>query len=373
MNQQDSIVLIAGDDELARKERARALIDRIVPAVDQAFGVEIVEGQVESATGAETALKRSLEALQTVGFLGLHKVVWLRDAAFLGDLGVLKAGAVKSQMEALIGLLGSGSGGGNVLLITTPKVDKRSAFFRVCQERGDVQECWLPEKAYQAKDAVRLRVREELAQRGLTAADELVQGLVHRVGEDPRQIVTEVEKIALYLGDRKEVRPQDLAAIVSASREAMTWDLADAVGHRNLPAALGLLRQLLFQRESPVRLIAAVGDRMRDLTFYRTAVDLGWVKVGHGYRREAVEWGPLPPEVDQALSQGPAKDPRAVHPYRMKQLVLQALNFTAVELRRGQELVLSAHERLVSSSVAPAVTLELLLVRLLPRTVKTNG
>jgi DNA polymerase-3 subunit delta len=367
MNQRTSMALVAGDDDLAVSEKARAFVRSILREGDEAFGLETLDGRADSAGAAEEILKRCREALQTVAFLGGGKVVWLQDAAFLGDLVVLKNEGVRAQTGALCEALREGQAGANALLITASRLDKRSAFYRFWAERGAVVECWVPEKAYQSEQVARERAREAFRERGLQASEETLERLVERVGADSRMIVSEVEKLSLYVLGRQEVRPDDVTAVVSAARESLVWDLTDAVGRRELPEAMRMLRQLLFQREQPVRLVSAIGDRVRELRLYRLALDQGWIRRGGSSRGATAEWTSVPPELDQAFSQYWTRDPRAAHPFRVLQLANQAQKYTSAELRRAHALVLEAHERLVSSGGNPVVVLDLLLTRMMRR------
>jgi DNA polymerase III subunit delta len=367
MNPRPTMALVAGDDELAVSDKAREFVRSVLREGEEAFGLETLDGRAESAGAAEEVLKRCREALQTVAFLGGGKVIWLRDAVFLGDLVVLKNEGVRAQTDALCEAIRAGQAGTNALLVTTSRLDKRSAFYRFWAEKKAVVECWVPEKAYQSEQVARERAREALRERGLQASEETIERLVERVGADSRMIMSEVEKLSLYVLGRREERPDDLAAVVSAARESLVWDLPDAVGRRELPDAMRILRQLLFQREQPVRLVSALGDRIRDLRLYRFAIDQGWIRRGGSSRGATAEWATVPPEIDHAFTQYWARDPRAMHPFRVLQLANQAQKYTAAELRRAHALVLDAHERLVSSGGSAVVVLDLLLVRVMRR------
>jgi len=45
-----------------------------------------------------------------------------------------------------------------------------------------------------------------------------------------------VEKLALYVGDKKQVEFEDVAAICSRNKTARAFALGDALGDRDLPA-----------------------------------------------------------------------------------------------------------------------------------------
>ena len=155
----------------------------------------------------------------------------------------------------------------------------------------------------------------------------------------------------------------DVQDIVSPSREAITWDLADAVGSRDLPGTLKVLRQLLFQGENEVGLIISLENRVRDLLMYREALDRKWLSVSGQEPWLKVEWRQSP-DVD-AFASSLAKDPRSTNIYRAGKLVAQARQYTRQELMRCQALTLSAHETIVSSTSAKELMLEFLLIKIL--------
>ena len=198
---------------------------------------------------------------------------------------------------------------------------------------------------------------------GLNIGPDALGEFLEKTGTDTRQIVQEVEKLSVYLGDRKNVQVADVHAIVSPSREAISWDLADAVGSRDLTRALKVLRQLLFQGENEVGLIIGLEGRFRDLILYREALDRRWLSVGGEEPWLKVEWRQSP-EVDEFAS-SLAKDPRTVNIYRAGKLVAQARRFSRQELVRCQALTLAAHESIISSTYAKELNLEFLLMKLL--------
>ena len=359
-----SLYLVYGEDEYMVSAKGRSLVDRVCPPADQAFGLEIIEGRVDTVAEALSAVARCREALQTVGFLSGSKTVWLRDANFFSDTVVGRSADVKERITELTADLKAGLAPGQTLVISAGKVDGRSAFFKACKECGELTEYAVSEKTYQAEEQAGERARELFTRAGLTIGSELLQEFIGKVGIDTRQIVQEVEKLSVYMGGRKQVTEADLEAVVSSSREAAAWDLADAVGNRNLTGAIRVFRQLLFQGENAVALIFGLEGRFRELLIYRECLDRRWARLAGQSPWFKVEWSSNP-EMDALLSAMGKKDPRQSNPYRAGRLADQARKFTLRELVRCHALTLSAHEQLVSSAVPSDLTFEILLVKLL--------
>lgn len=351
-----SVILVWGTDEYLVGSKAKELVRQLCPPADQALGLEIVEGAVDIIDDAVAAINKTIEAITTVGFFGASKVVWLRDVSFFseakpGCFADVKAAVARLAEEIKRGLLDN-----QKLLISAQKVDRRSAFFKTCQACGTVLDFNLPEKGYQAEQQARETLRHLLHDAGLAASGDALDRMVARAGANTRQLVQEVQKLAAYVGDRKDVTAQDVQEIVSTAREAAGWDLADAVGRRDLAGALRLCRQLVFQKEAPVGMLVGLQSRIRELLVFRACLDRRWLHPG----QSSVSWS----APDGALEALPA-NPRAMHPFRAARLAEQAARFSEADLLAHHKLLVETHERMVSSAVPAELLLEFCLIQML--------
>ena len=361
----NSVFLYAGDDSYLVTSEAKARIDEFLTEDQRVFGVEIIDAAVDTVAEATEACRRCLDALATVGFLAAAKVVWLRDASFLAPSGGGYGEDTKTYVQKLVAALGAGLLPGTRLLVTAPAVDKRSIFYKACAELGEVREFVVPDKAYLAERQAGTALTAAMESEGLSAAPSVQQALLDRIGSDTRQIRCEVSKLATYLGERRRIEIDDVRVLTSFSRDAVPWDFPDAFGRVDLAGALVVMRQLIFQKESPMRLIMALESRVRDLLVYRRALDAGWLQ-GNGTARQGTwQWRPLQPDVETSLTAALGRAPRSVNPYRVNVLAEQALNFSQPELERHLKWAVDAHEQLVTSSLPPSLVLELLLIRAL--------
>jgi len=359
------IYLIYGEEEYLVSAKAKEIVDVLVPVQDRALGLEVIDGMVDTVDDAAKALTECIEALQTVGLCGNRKVVWLRDVSFFTDNAIGMSKAVKSRVDDLTSALKAGLLPQHVLIVTSPRIDKRFTFYKTCKERGEVNEFSIPKKGYLAERQAAKRVGEMLSRAGLRMKQDAFDAFLEKVGTDTRQIANEIEKLDLFTGERKDVQLSDVETVTSSSRNALTWDLADAVGRRDLGHALEVLRQLMFQKESPISLIIGLENRIRDLTVYREALDKGWLSMAKRSRGSTLKWETVPAEVDCRFSDEFNRDPRTTRPYRAARLAEQANLFSMRQLSECRQLVMDAHVKLVSSSVPQLLTLELLLIKIL--------
>lgn len=353
-----SIYLIFGEDEYLVSTKTREIIAEILPEEERAFGLEVIDAAADTIDAARKSLKQCFEALQTIDFFSKRRVTWLRDASFLTDNVVGKNEDVKNTVNELADFLKEGMPDGQILIVTAPKVHKAKRFYKTCKSIAELHEFAVSDKGWQNEKDVAAFLRSHLSKIGIKMDNNACTAFLEKVGTNSRHIVNELEKLDLYLGDRKEANVADVEAIISSSKTSVAWDLVDAVGERNLKKALNVGRQLLFQKESAIGMVAAMSSRIRDLMIYRQALDNGWLSVAG-----KAQWCAMSPEVEEMFSYM-AKDPRKVHPFRMGILARQASNYSIPELRRCQSALMETHQKLVSSSMPHDLALELLLMRM---------
>ena len=358
--------LVFGSDEYRVATKAKQLIEELVPESEAAFKLEVVNGAVDTVDAAVHAIRQCMMALQTVGLLSSEKVVFFQDVSFLVDNRTGKSDTVKEALAELVAFLKKGLSTGQVLVVTAPAADKRRGFAKLFKDAGEIHEYEVVEGGGQsARRELAKRVDQIAAEHQLSMSSSLRDLFLEKVGGNTRQLMTEMGKLAVSLGDRREVDRQDILRITSSSREALAWDLGDAFGKRNLKDALSILRQLLFQKESAIRLVIGLENRVRDLLLYRQALDRGWLTEKGGYGGGSYTWVEPPPEVAVMLKDHMEKAPRKMHPYRVDILARQARPFTTSHLVTCLRAAVHAHEQLVSTRIPHETTMELLLIRML--------
>ena len=361
------LYLVCGSEEYLVKENARRLVKSLAPKGGAEFAVEIVDGTVTRADDAVKAVYRVIEAVNTLGFFSSEKLIWLKDANFFGADKTSGAEAVKEATGELARSIKEGLPAGVTLIISAAEMDKRRAFYLACDKLGEVA-------VFDAIDPTRDRDWEGKVTDFITAharalgknvSHQAVAQLIELNGANLRQIETELEKIAAYVGDRGAIEPADVRAVGSASREAIAWDLNDAVGHRDLGKALRLLDRLLFQGEEVIGLLFAVASRMRQLLILRELVDRKLLRPGGEYPQMKGQLDRLPASVRDEMPADRKLNPLLQHPFPVYKTLQQAGNFTRPQLIRAMQWLLDANQQLVTSSLPDRLTLEELLARII--------
>src|SRR6516165_10720375 len=134
-----NIYAVVGSDEAEVKHVATELAQKLLPDDAGDFGLEVIDGVADNADQASARIQSAIEALQTLPFFGSTKVVWLKNANFLGDDPKARAAVVQSALEELSALIDSGVATGVTLLISATEVDKRRSFYKTLAKRAEVQ------------------------------------------------------------------------------------------------------------------------------------------------------------------------------------------------------------------------------------------
>jgi len=352
--------LFFGQDDYRIAAAAKELVNACLAPEDQAFGLETIDGQAGNQDEAAAAIERTLGAVRTPALIG-DKLVWLQNAAFLSDARLAGADRVKERLSRLAAAVREGWPAGMSLLITAGPVDKRTAFYKAFAAAGAAREFGGSMKPHEQEQEARARLRELTREHEVAMAADAAEAFLARVGMETRRMVNELEKLRLSIHPRRTATLEDVEAVVSSSRETPAWDLADAVGKRDLAAALSVTRQLLFQKASPIWLVVTVEGRLRELMVLQDALKRGWVAL----QGRNARWSAIPPVAEQVFAKELKQDPRKVHPYRAGLLLDQARRASRGELRRCLTLAVQAHEQLVSTGLSPAAVLERMLLEML--------
>ncbi|NKB23874.1 MAG: DNA polymerase III subunit delta [Kiritimatiellae bacterium] len=370
--QKKSIYLIFGTDEYEVSVKSRAQVNQLCPPEQHALSLDIIEARVDMVAAACEAIDRCLQALQIEGLFSDRNVVWLKDANFFSETPAGKSKETKRSIEKLVHEIKEGLSETHLLVISSSKIDKRSAFYKACKAIAEVSEHNVPDKSYQLEEEVRGRVQQYFREASLKIDHSALELFIERVGTDIRQIMSEAEKLVTYMGSNTQIQSEDVNSIVSAMREALSWDLADAVGRRDLKSTLHILRQLVSQQESDVGLIIGLENSIRLMLQLRECLDRGWVQVRQeGRWKKTVHW--VQDQGAEELLSSLEKDPRSLHPFRASKLIDQAQHFSLDELREWLNKIVITHEKMISTQIPSHLLLEFLLIDMLGKHRKQNA
>src|SRR5207248_2456014 len=193
------IYAVVGSDDVEIKHTAAELADKLKPAAAGDFGLEIIDGAADNADQAAGRIRSTIEALRTLPFFGGEKLVWLKNANFLGDDQKARSAAVQTALEELIETINEDVGSEITFLLSAIEVDKRRSFYKSLAKLAELQ-------VFDKLDSSRAGWEEEATEivqirakkRKLQFEDDALELFVLFTGGDTREIENELEKIDLY-------------------------------------------------------------------------------------------------------------------------------------------------------------------------------
>jgi DNA polymerase III subunit delta len=362
--QTSQIYAVLGSDEGAVKSRARELALQLTPKDAGDFGQDLIDGAADNADQAVSRIHAVIEAIQTLPFFGPGKLVWLKDVNFCGDTVTGRSAQVVAALDQLQQFLSAGIPSGVVFLLSASDIDKRRSFYKSITKLATVEH-------FDRIDTSRSGWEEEAeslarglaAERGLIFQPEALEVFVRLAGADTRQLRNELEKIDLYLGAKREIDTQSVRNLVARTATGVIWELGNAIGKRQLSAALALLDQLLFQGETPIGILyAAIIPTVRNLLVTKEILETYGVKAPSAPYQFNSLIARLPQAAQNFL---PRRKDGNINVYGLGIAACEAHRFSLAQLIRGFEECLKANIQLVTTQLEPRLVLSKLLVSLL--------
>src|SRR5205823_8866605 len=119
-------------------------------------------------------------------------------------------------------------------------------------------------------------------------------------GPNVRQLNNEVEKLALFAGDRSEIEADDVTAVATRNKQARAFALGDALGDRDLPRLLRCLDEELWDmkfdsQKSEIGLLYGLITKVRANVFLKEMLREGWLKGDADYNPVMAQLARIPP------------------------------------------------------------------------------
>ena len=357
------VFAIVGSDESTVKREAKELAATLTPADSGEFGSDIIDGAFENVDGAVEAIRSTMAAIQTLPFFG-GKLVWLKNVSFLSDSRTGSSASVQEALQDLAGAIAEPLPPNVRFLISAIDVDKRRSFYKTLTKRAEIRvfDKLDASRSGWEEDAAEL-VRRRAADRELRFEPDALDLFVLLTGGDARQIDNELEKLELFAGAEKQIRIENVRALVPLSRNGVIFELSNALSARDLGRALKLVRRLLDQGESAIGiLLASIVPTVRNLLLAKDLME-----------RHRVPRPSMPFTFGKTLERLPGEAtahlPRnkigTINAFGLGFAAQNAHRFETRHLVNGMQACLEANVQLVSSQLDHRVLLTELMVKLL--------
>lgn len=254
------VYLIYGGEPFLEEELYHAIRAAVVTPETADFNLNVFD------PGADQ-VARAIGTAQTHPFFAEKRLVVLRDCpAFSASR---KAGTESEEEggekpagsdELLLTYLKSPVPSTCLVIISSDNVDSRKKVTKAAIGTGGAVEC----KPLKEQDAV-MWAQARAQSIGKKLSDGAGRLLLEKLGTDLRMIDQELTKLALFVGDAKEIRTTDVDVAVGGVAETEVFRLTEAVMLKQRGRALDLLQKTLRQVDHPLQLLAALTSRFRQM------------------------------------------------------------------------------------------------------------
>lgn len=355
-----AIHFISGSDDAAVKKAASELAMKLAPGAD-AFGLEVIDGAVETVDAAISRTRESMQSLATLPFLGGTKLVWLKSATFLADSVTGRSENVIAAVEQLCDLLDEGLPGGVTFLLSAPGADKRRTSYKRLSKLGNTILHDKPSLGFGAgEEEIVGWTSQQARARGMNLSSDALEVLAARVGLDSAQLHSELDKMETAFGSGHAISERDVRDLVPATRESGVFDIGNAISARNLPLALETLDQLFYQGEKGVGiLLASIVPTVRNLLLTKSLLIRHKLRPPAEAQFFSSTLAKLPPEETDFL---PRKKDGTLNAYGLGIAAKSSVHYSLEELQRAFHGCAKANLHLITGQGTENVILTRLLI-----------
>jgi DNA polymerase-3 subunit delta len=269
--------------------------------------------------------------------------------------------------EGFIKAFTRGIPAGNILILLTESADKRSKFYKFVREHGVIVDLVVDTGGSKAartaqETIIRDLVEKTLATFGKNIGAKELRMLLDRIGFHPVAAVKETEKLVFYTDGAKDIRGDDINAIIGYTREEALYELTECITGQRLPDALRILTRLLENGIHALAILATLRNHLKKMLLISSLQGLEQPRYTPDFSFQIFQNQYLP-----ALRKGREDWTTlwAGHPYGLFLLFKQTVRFTSNGLQMGLRELLKAEYRLKGSQLPPRLVLEDLLFNLI--------
>ena len=231
-----SIYAISGEDAYLRDESLKAI-------ARQALGADADDLSVSRFPGDQVRLPDILDELRTLPFLARCRVVLVDSAdAFVTSY--------RKELEAYAEKPASSG----VLMLSVKSWPGTTKLAKLVDKVGLSIDCKAPDERELPAWLIQLAKEQSKAK----LEDDAARLLVELVGPEVGLLASEVEKLAVYVGETRTIRREDVARMVGAGRVEKIFAIIDDATTGKAGEALDDLDHLLGSGEPPIKIISGM-------------------------------------------------------------------------------------------------------------------
>lgn len=307
-----------GEERFYQIEILQALIRKLITPGNQDFNLETFEAKSSSAM-------EWVDAAKTLSLLGGRKLVIVRDL----HETTLQPASVQTLLD-----YAAHPSPDACLVVTADKADRKRKLYKTLTGLKTAAVCVAPRE----RELVPW-IKKRAATLGYTLASEAARLMVDRIGAKPGLLASELEKIAAFAGNEKNIDEAMVAEMTGHVKLENVFGLTDALKNKNVGQAIQLLRNQIYHGEEPLKILGAISWQFR----------LIWEVKLYQKRR---------------LTSAQIAAKMGTKPFLVEKAMKYTGKFSQSDLRKGFESLFQADRDLKTSGKNPELVLESLILKL---------
>ncbi|RCX16633.1 DNA polymerase III delta subunit [Anaerobacterium chartisolvens] len=322
-----SLYLFYGQEEYLKRYYVDCIEKQIIAKETRALNRLVMDGGID--------IRKLSEACETMPVFSDRKLVVVKNSEVFkakkkpgGAKGKSKGSSGDELLEYLQNIPPY-----TCLIFYEDSIDKRIKAVDSIKKNGLIVECAFQKPAELVKWAIKVFKSYGKDIDRLTASK-----LVDSSEQGMTEILNEIDKVALYIGDRTAVTGEDISRVCTPSIKSRVFDLTDAIAEKNAGRAFKLLNDMAALKEPMPKILFMIARQFRQVLELKLLTEEG-------------------------LDLGQAASKMGITPYAAGKLIKQARHFTQETLKQAMEESLKMDVAIKTGKIKDRIAAEMLIAR----------
>ncbi len=247
----DSLYVFYGSEEFLIEKTKDLLVQNALEEDELDFNLAIVDLE-------ESPIETAIEQMDEFPFMGEKRVVLLKNAYFL-TAAERKKDKIVHDLDRLTSYLENPAPFTiAVFTVPYPKLDVRKKITKLLVKHATVFEA----KPMQDRELISW-IHNHAKESNVEIDQKAIELLMYMTGNNLQSITSEMEKLALRVGSRGSITTEVIDSLVVKSLDQNVFALVDKIITNQKQQAMEMYRDLLVQKEEPIRILAAIARQYR--------------------------------------------------------------------------------------------------------------
>jgi DNA polymerase-3 subunit delta len=274
-----------GEEEYLKNKAVQIVSERLGEKINRGLNFEVF-------FSSSTPIATLVDHARTIPFLGGRKILLLKEAEKISA----------QEQEHLFSYLESPSKKTTIILTSSPINFWGHSFKSLLNSFAKYAAYGLVlELNHPYQNEIPDWIKYMAQNFGKSMVPSAVFLLNELIGNNLLNIFHEMEKLALFSGEKREITEDDVEKMVSSLRTESVFKLVDHIGNQRLSEALITLSQLLKSGEQPLKLLALIVRHFHMIRKARALVNQGLkpAEITHALNIKKFVWEKLYPQLNK--------------------------------------------------------------------------